>query len=173
MYARRVAIVASVGLSILAVAIPARAQRTRASADSDSGAMRQFAQAIADAEAEGARHPRTANDETSRRCAVVQSQVMQSGNFESRGWANYATRGYGKLTWWPAYAHAGDTLTVRVISATGRSDTTLFRFGGPVRNYGTGNMMYPSAVRPPPPGAWLFLATAGPNWGCFLYAPSP
>lgn len=137
------------------------------------GAQETYADAIAAAEREGARHPRSAaSAATPRRCTLVTRQVEASGDFESRGWANYAAvwySGAAKLTWWPTHPRVGDTLTVRVISAEHDNDTTAFFVGGPVRSGGSDAYLYPSSVRPARPGAWLFVATAGKNWGCFLY----
>lgn len=151
-----------------ALSTPLSAQSTGA----PGSAVTRYAVAVSAAEAEGARYPRVLGDSTRRRCIPATGQVTQSAEFESRGWANYATiwyGGYGKLTWWPKFPQPTDSLTVRIVSAVGAADTTVFKFAGPVRSGGDGSYMYPSGVRPPRPGPWLFLATAGPNWGCFLY----
>lgn len=71
----------------------------------------------------------------------------------------------GKLWWVPLHRDAMPGLTVRAVllddPAIGRAFTLTPAAGadGP---------FYPSGVVLPAPGRWLLLATAGPNWGCFV-----
>jgi hypothetical protein len=129
-----------------------------------------------------------------RRCVSVDNITAgRSGEIVSGAWAgtrlSYTqrwTRGIGKL-WWKAlydlypsaepHRPASSPILVRALrldrqlapgveSRSGeqsfverRGDTLVF-MASPA---GT------SGIRVPTPGRWMFIATSGPNWGCFLY----
>lgn len=164
-------LVASAILSVIAW-YPAHAQQATPPRHTR---LAQFSDVISALEAEGRRHPSASDVASDRRCRDVSQVPMgpaPSGDFEVRGFDNYAWswyRGVSKLTWWPKYPRVGDTLTVRVVRADQRADTAVFKFRGPVRVGGNRPYMYPSDVRVPRPGPWVMVATAGANWGCFFY----
>ena len=151
---------------------------------------------IVDAEAEGQRFQRATSPvdkdlggvadtgTAERRCADVgSSKTVRSGEFVAGNFAAYPMfyrEGTGKIWWatahWPELQPSGwpakgaMPLTVRVT----RLDTIA---PGQVYTYGTwakpagqkGDLFVPSDLRLPTPGQWMLVATAGPNWGCFVY----
>lgn len=147
---------------------------------------------IAAAEAEGARWPRAvANNDTSaaagavgsseRRCADVDHiNIARSGDFVAGPFELYNSTwsgGYGKLWWRPAWVSRTDTvpLIVRVARLDAHADAVIFT--QPALAHGidpraprtrTSPDFYPSGIHVPAVGHWLLVATAGPNWGCYI-----
>ena len=134
-----------------------------------------FAAAIRAAEADGARAPRdsTTPGVADRRCVDATGELQAtSGQFGAGSFRFYATvwhQGYGKLWWRPARPSPADTLVLR---ATHLSDSVFAReyrkavLARPVPD--NGDRFYMITDRLPTDGAWLLVARAGTNWGCFF-----
>jgi hypothetical protein len=146
---------------------------------------------IAEAEAEGARWPRAvANNETpattgvvgssERRCMNVDHvNIARSGDFVAGPFQFYYSTwsgGYGKLWWQPAWVSRTDTatLTVRVARLDAHVDAAIFAQSFLTHGTPRGEHtrlspdFYPSGIHVPSTGRWLLVATAGPNWGCYV-----
>ncbi len=163
-----------------------RASFSRNSADS----MRSM---IATAEAKGAAYPGAAIASSERRCVQPSGRVAVSGDIQAGDWIFYRhswVKGIGKLWWHAARPSAAlsdtSTLEVRAIlldrplpvgaeamsrstrfnlrPVERRSDTLVFTL-----HEGKAQTQFPSGVRVPVTGRWMFIATMGDNWGCFLY----
>lgn len=135
------------------------------------GLLVRLAHLIEAAEILGARFPRdSVMSSTVRRCVdATDSDVVSSGEMEVHGFSHYPEiwrRGYGKLSWWPARPALGDSLVVRIQRLGDSTAVVAFRSRHPTRT-GRGDLIYPSGIHLPTPGDWLFIATAGTNWGCF------
>ena len=143
-----------------------------------------FAAAVARAEAEGSRHPRshTLAAAATRRCVDATAPApdlggagnFTSGEFTAGPFAAYPSRwrqGGGKLWWAPLIVDTSATLTIRAwpLDHSGQSYTMrqrrMARTLSPSRDY-----FYATGARLPRRGVWLIIATAADNWGCFLYA---
>jgi hypothetical protein len=127
-----------------------------------------------------------------RRCVEPQGSIALSGDVSAGSWTFYRhswVRGAGKL-WWrvarpstdpsdttlrvravlldrplPAGAESGSRSTrINLRPVERQGDTLVFSLHGP-----KGTTDFPSGVRVPSPGRWMFIATMGDNWGCFLY----
>lgn len=71
----------------------------------------------------------------------------------------------GKLWWVPLHREAMPGLTVRAILL---DDPAIRRTFTLTPAAGADGPFYPSGVVLPEPGRWMLLATAGPDWGCFV-----
>lgn len=146
---------------------------------------------IADAEAEAQRHPRAPLPSqvraafqdspglAERTCVDVERHRplapeagVRSGEFIAGPFAMYANEwksqqgNFGKLWWIPLHTNAFPGLTVRAVLL---DDPSIRRvFSESIVGHGSGGAFYPSTVVLPTPGRWLLVATAGPDWGCFL-----
>jgi membrane-bound metal-dependent hydrolase YbcI (DUF457 family) len=129
---------------------------------------------------------------SARRCVAVQDTdaVATSGGVTAGVWSGYRTswiRGGGTLWWRTTQPSVGpsDTLSVRAIrldralppgaerTSSGRAhlrrvsrsgDTLVFTLNERRRQ-----SAFRSDVRVPTPGRWLFIATMGGDWGCFIF----
>jgi hypothetical protein len=172
-------------LAFLLTAFQARAQTpesSRRALTADSVPI-----SIAAAELDGARssQPSSADSTTAwflsltratakRQCVEGgRSSDAQSGEFVLRGLQEYATRwrhGNPKLMWVPAHASssAPAALIVRATRLDENGDQVVFTHAldrstsPPVLGYRTGFNL-------PSSGRWLLVASAGPNWGCFVF----
>lgn len=73
-----------------------------------------------------------------------------------------------KLWWIPLHSSPMPGLTVRAILL---DDPAVRQVVTPPRDLFASTavgLFYPSTVELPAPGRWLLVATAGPDWGCFL-----
>lgn len=82
-----------------------------------------------------------------------------SGRAQTR--ASATSRG-----WRPARPALGDSLVVHIQRLGDSTAVVFFRAAHPKQS-GNGDLFYPSAIHLPRPGAWLIVATAGKQWGCF------
>ena len=142
---------------------------------------------MAEAEIMGSRHPRpsvsdsasalflaTSRGGTSARRCVDAGTEVRSGEFVVRGLQLYNViwhQGASKLVWVPQYASwtSPVPLTVRATRLDGDNDQVVFQ--QPYLSHlgaSTMDLMYPSGFRLPSVGRWMLVATAGPNWGCFV-----
>jgi hypothetical protein len=168
--------------------LPAQLLVARAAQPADS-----VPSSISVAEAEGSRWPRAARNNgaspapgitvggtSERKCVDVDRvNVARSGDFVAGPFQRYNeiwSQGYGKLWWEPAVLSGRDTLplTVRVtrLDAPGTaavfSQPFLAHGVAPPSNTRTSPDFYPSGIHVATAGRWLFVATAGPNWGCYV-----
>ena len=140
----------------------------------------------AEAEAQGKRHLRgaannvrrawdsSAQGTTERTCVDAdKASIAQSGDFIAGPFALYNENwhnGYGKLVWQPAVvsAAAPATLTVRARRLDAQDQARVFEGFVPTYSRAGPTKFYITGVHLPSTGRWLMVATAGPNWGCFL-----
>ena len=184
-------LLATLLVSMVAVARSAGAQvEVRATRAIEGGrpsvAADSMPRAIAEAEAQGARHPRAevnnplqnapgmAPGSNERKCVSVDGfNAARSGDFVAGAFSGYdqAWRtGYGKVWWQPANA-TRDHAPPLIVRATrlGQGDATrVFEFPDITVPVGSNMLFYPSGTHVPTTGQWMLVATAGPNWGCFL-----
>ena len=179
---------------IITIGQPGEGQKTPRSGQSSSpfhlpslvnygeALLSRYPDRIRAAEAEGLRRAsRTHADHKPRRCVDATGRdesgrgvgIYSSGEFRAGGFGTYAAtwhQGFGKLWWAPDNPSEADTL---IVTGT-RLDSTYspyeFRADHLVRASGSQKLFYASGVRVPVPGVWLFIAVAGKNWGCFLFA---
>jgi hypothetical protein len=71
----------------------------------------------------------------------------------------------GKLWWVPLHREPMPGLTVRAVLL---DDPAIDRTFTLTPAAGADGPFYPSGVVLPVPGRWMLLATAGPDWGCFV-----
>jgi hypothetical protein len=140
---------------------------------------------IADAEAEGAKHPRVKTpDPYPRKCNVIQPEqivfptgtatkpYIWSGDFDavsiSFGWDK--TYEQAKLPLRVLYPDAiGNGLRIRVtrLDAPGEGPTYTTN-GFNAYTIGAREPFFASWPKFPTPGKWMMILTAGSNWGCFV-----
>lgn len=148
---------------------------------------------IAAAEAEAARHPQAppppairlafqdAPGTGARNCVDVERQRpisaqdgVRSGEFLAGPFVIYADmwrqdpEHASKLWWIPLHTGKMPGLTVRAVLL---DDPTVQRvFTAAIVGYSDrgGEAFYPSEVVLPVAGRWMLVATAGPDWGCFI-----
>lgn len=147
---------------------------------------------IAAAEAEAARHPQAppppaiglafqdAPGTGARNCVDVERQRptsaqngVRSGEFVAGPFVIYANmwrqnpENARKLWWVPLHTGKVPSLTVRAVAL---DDLTVQRtFVATTVGYSDRReAFYPSEVVLPVVGRWMLIATAGPNWGCFI-----
>jgi hypothetical protein len=148
---------------------------------------------VAAAEASGALFSGSGKAANGRRCVEAKGPSVTSGDISAGSWSFYPhswAPGGGKLWWRTARPVPGDpdssTLTVRAIlldrplptGAERNSVSTRIKLR-PVTRHGDTLLFtltewkaataFPSGVRVPTPGRWMFIATMGDNWGCFLF----
>jgi hypothetical protein len=117
-----------------------------------------------------------------RRCVPTAEQnwagSLRSGDFIVRGRLNDDASGFQagkehKVLWIPVHGSASWTppLVVRAARVGNPADSVHFNIehlvhggGGPTPLYG-----YQSLVSFPSAGQWVVVATAGNDWGCFLF----
>ena len=140
---------------------------------------------IADAEGEGAKHPRVKTpDPYPRTCNVIRpeqivfptgtatSPYIWSGDFDaasiSFGWDQ--TYEQAKMPLRVLYPDAiGNGLQIRLIRLDPPGYGTPFQLDGfNARTIGTREPFFASGPRFPTPGKWMMIMTAGANWGCFV-----
>ena len=172
--------------SILAIAVIALSQQVSAQS---------IPLSVAAAEAEGAAYPHGSaavytptaftsafTGSTERRCTVQPSSAeansgsVRSGEIIARTrltgpWGLKANRGH-KILWIPLHNpfEFRDTLLIRAVGIDSPADS--FRISIPDWAYSPGMKQesgFPSEVRFPTPGNWLVVATAGSDWGCFVW----
>jgi hypothetical protein len=204
---RRIAIIGAIyvlGLVILVLASAEQSRRAIAitvrSAVRDLTAKRidsaTAAAMIAEAQRQGAAHPRVAGNvrprnlleryqtgDSLRRCVEVEgASIVRSGEFSAGPFAFYPMflRGSDRaaLRWSPLFID--DPLRDTVVVRGTRLDRSLpdqewVRRGVTAGSAGSYTF---HTIQHLSPGRWMFVARRGPNWGCFLYdfsifAPSP
>lgn len=151
---------------------------TLAEANSEGAAA-----AHGDVPARTARAFRQGFDGTSNRTCVNPTSSNDAGTGSLRSgdiiirarlsgdWRPRANRDY-KILWFPLHNpfEYPDTLLIRAVRLGDASDT--LRLSVPHWAWATGapktESGFPSLVRFPSPGNWLVVATAGPDWGCFV-----
>lgn len=180
------------GLALIIVAGPSSQTSSPQSQASGLAALK----GIADAESEGRTHPRATapadrdltalntSGSSDRKCVEVgTSETVRSGDFVAGNFAYYPRiyrQGLGKLFWIPAHwpeltssgwPQKGDMpLTVRVTRLDTTALSQTYNYTTWAKPVGTaGDLFVPSGLRLPEPGKWMLVATAGPNWGCFIY----
>jgi hypothetical protein len=140
-----------------------------------------FPRSIAEAE-EGVRHPRESPPARpsdlftmplgteDRRCIAVEGSEyrgIRSGDFVAGPFNIYPEQwrqvGEGKVWWQPLHVpYPAPQLTVRATLLDNPSVTRAERHTERTPGF------YPSSLKLPSAGRWLLIATAGPDWGCFL-----
>lgn len=170
-------------LALATSALVAQPARKAVSADSVPAA-------IAQAELDGGRHPHPSlsdsatalflsiarNGTSDRKCVDAGASFdVRSGEFVVRGISLYRSlwhQGNSKLGWVPAYASWSSPipLTVRAARLDGSNDQVVFQQTNLAHlRASTSDLIYPSGFPLPSVGRWLLVATAGPNWGCFVF----
>lgn len=147
---------------------------------------------IAEAEMQGARYARLLPSDTAtaspfrtgglhgtadRRCVESNGPFaeVRSGEFDVRGFSGQAkvwNSGYAKFLWFPFHVtlEGTPTLTVRARRLDAPDDAVVFtsrvaaHIAGSLTEFG-----YPTNFMLPSQGRWLIVASAGGNWGCFVY----
>jgi hypothetical protein len=97
----------------------------------------------------------------------------QSGEFTVAGFSLYDAQwhqGAAKLAWKPANPEGRSTLVVRAQPLDTSAEPTVYRATDLAGSIADHTAFYPSSARLPKAGTWLLTATAGSNWGCFLYS---
>jgi hypothetical protein len=151
---------------------------------------------LTEAEAQGAAHPRAAANNSAafspvagtaeRKCVDAEGLTfVRSGDFvagsftipaRDEGWTTHRSH---KLPWEPSQVTSGVPLVVRAARVDEPGDTRVFgpfslvRGVDPATGVQSAGQGYASAIRLPSAGRWLLIATAGPNWGCYLVTVSP
>jgi hypothetical protein len=142
---------------------------------------------IAEAEAEGAKHPRVKTpDPYPRKCNVIKPEqvvfpaskptgpdpYIWSGDFDavsiSFGWDK--TYQQAKMPLRVLYPDAiGNGLRIRLIRLDPPGDAPPFSLDGfNARVIGSQEPFFASWPVFPTPGKWMMIMTAGSNWGCFV-----
>jgi hypothetical protein len=142
---------------------------------------------IAEAEAEGAKHPRVRTpDPYPRTCNVIKPEqivfptgtatnpYIASGDFDavsiSFGWDK--TYELAKMPLRVLYPNAiGGGLRIRLIRLNPPADTYATPFvlnGFNASTMSGGEKFFSSWPTFPTPGTWMMIMTAGSNWGCFV-----
>lgn len=152
----------------------------------------QILRTIQDAEAEGVVYPqgpltggvndfRDVTGTSDRRCVeTANNHDVRSGEFVAGPFDLYPKiwhEGHAKLYWMPLYVPAkwpttSDAFQLRVrASPIGpNSAPQTYRLVNWARTVGPDPaLFFPSRTRLPSVGRWLLVATAGPNWGCFVF----
>jgi hypothetical protein len=147
---------------------------------------------IAAAEASGLAFPGGEKATSPRRCVEAEGRGVTSGDVSAGSWKFYRTswlQGGGKLWWYVARPFRGSdsarliiravrldrplpagaerdsrSTRIRLRPVSRRGDTLVFTLTEP-----KATSSFPSGVRVPTPGRWMFIASMGDNWGCFLY----
>jgi hypothetical protein len=150
--------------------VPASAAKEagRAATDADS-----VPRSIAEAESPGAHTAHTAE----RKCfAATGYNPARSGDISARGFDIYNdlwTIGYGKIAWETPNATPGAApaplMTVRATRLDPPGATRVFDVHAVEQSTAGNTLFYPSGIHLPTSGTWMLVATAGPNWGCFLH----
>jgi hypothetical protein len=140
---------------------------------------------IAEAEAEGAAHPRVKTpDQYPRKCNVIRpeqivfptgmatSPYIWSGDFDavsiSFGWdKTYAQAKMPLRVLYPADIGNGLRLRVIRLDAPGEGPTYTTN-GFNAWTIGNREPFFASWPQFPTPGKWMMIMTAGSNWGCFV-----
>lgn len=133
-----------------------------------------FPDHVRTAEAEGLKvATASAGSPTYRRCVDANTdENPHSGEFAVGGFSLYDAvwhQGEGKLVWKPAHPVIGEPLLVRAVSLDNALPPVDYRVPNMTGSVADNTAIYSSAFRLPRPGNWLLTATAGTNWGCFVY----
>jgi hypothetical protein len=103
------------------------------------------------------------------------SGSLRSGDIVVRGTPSELTAGKRrKILWLPLHgsgASRATRLIVRADRVGSPGDSVRFSVAGLAYTPGpptTRLYSYPSEVTLPAPGEWIVVATAGPDWGCFV-----
>lgn len=138
---------------------------------------------VAAAEAEGARHPRSAVAATrapifatafgtrERRCVEADTHAMaRSGEFVAGPFDEYygiAGTGSRKVWWAPEQNSANlPPLQLRATKLDATHVTVNWTLPSVARN--ENGYFFNTLIRFPENGKWLIVVTSGENWGCFL-----
>lgn len=97
--------------------------------------------------------------------ATQSGEMVIGGTIQLPGFAGTMQSG-SKIWWAPLHGPAG-TLRVRGARIDGSADTVRLEFTSVGRN--AGGSFYPTNVHVPSTGHWMFVATSGRDWGCFLF----
>ena len=176
-------------LMLAVVAAAANAQTMnmgRAALPADS-----VASSVQIADAQGARLPSVPAPELSQyslltaqypgtsdhRCVEVgEAYRIRSGDFVVAGFSVYRRvwhTGWGKLMWMPYHPQPANPgqLVVRATRLDAPAPQWIFeREGGLAHSPGANlDYSYPSGFYLPTTGRWMLVASAGTNWGCFIY----
>jgi hypothetical protein len=114
-----------------------------------------------------------------RRCVdefaadTVAGEALRSGDFIIRGGHSLRAGRADKILWIPLHPEpsastppASTPLVVRAARVASASDTLRETIPGLAHSHA--EYGYPSTLTLPRGGEWVVVATAGPNWGCFL-----
>jgi hypothetical protein len=148
---------------------------------------------IASASAEAARHPQApppraiglafqdAPGTGARSCVDVERQRpasaqdgVRSGEFLAGPFVIYADmwrqnpENASKLWWVPLHTGTMPGLTVRAVLLDDPTVQRVFTAAIVGHNDRGREAFYPSGVVLPSAGRWMLVATAGPDWGCFI-----
>jgi hypothetical protein len=106
-----------------------------------------------------------ASDQRGRAGRGIRSGEFVAGPFGAykKDWARDPRN--GKLWWVPFHTATMPGLTVRAVLLDDPAPNRTFTLTPAV---GAGGPFYPSGVVLPAPGRWMLIATAGPDWGCFI-----
>jgi hypothetical protein len=96
---------------------------------------------------------------------------LRSGEFVAGSFATYIEEwrrdpGFGKLWWFPLHTREMPGLTIRAILLDDPDVTRVY--SAPYPAFNSTGTFYPSSVVLPVVGRWMLIATAGPDWGCFV-----
>jgi hypothetical protein len=133
-----------------------------------------FSVEVSEAEAAGARVPSGPSAmSTNRHCVDANTMPNpESGDFSVGGFNLYdATWQHGapKLAWKPAHPDERSALVVQARQLDGAAAPIEYRVDQLTGSIASNAAVYSSTLKLPRPGIWLMTATAGGNWGCFLY----
>jgi hypothetical protein len=140
-----------------------------------------YHEAVVAAEREGSKHPGSPDTTMAdRRCVDADLYtdarglgISRSGDFTAGTFSAYAAvwrHGGGKLWFTPRLVDTAATLVVRARRLDATAAPFEYRKRRLARAVGTDDLFYATTIRLPAPGVWLLIATAGPNWGCFLFS---
>ena len=111
-----------------------------------------------------------------RRCADVGAAASaRSGDFVVGGFSHYRAswfrQGYGKLAWNTVAGPLSNppALIVRISRIDAPGESRVFEVVPLISRPAGRLVFYPSGIHVPSVGRWMFVATAGDSWGCFLY----
>jgi hypothetical protein len=168
-------------VALLAVASAARAQtipRTLSEAEAEGAQFARDAAGAAQAgwaarPFRGTRERRCAGPSTADDSLQRGSLPLRSGDLLIRAWfavpLGFRVNERHKILWLPLHARTNDPtpLLIRAVRLGHPSDSlrlTVAKLARSRTEFG-----YPSTVSFPSLGEWLVVATAGADWGCFLF----
>ena len=112
------------------------------------------------------------------KCVEVNEQVhVRSGDILAAGFSHYRGvwySGWGKINWLPYHPtpEAPTQLVIRAARLDAAAPPWIFERPGDMATADRAHTMdfsYPTGFYLPTTGRWLLVATAGLNWGCFIY----